>query len=206
MANLIIKSSADNLVLQGSDASPAITVGATGTTTFAENATFSGTANNLGTVTAGTLGSAVAFPTGMILQKKISHKCGQMTTTSTSFASFDTDLRVSMTAVQTNGKYIIHFHSARVDHNNSSGIGYTTLFTSTNGGAYAEHPDSHSTNGFGIINSGEYYDHMGWAVGYTASITAGQTIIFEPYAKTNSNTFMIANNTLVSLTVEELQV
>ena len=41
MANLIIKSSADNLVLQGSDASPAITVGATGTTTFAENATFS---------------------------------------------------------------------------------------------------------------------------------------------------------------------
>ena len=67
MANLIIKSSADNLVLQGSDASPAITVGATGTTTFAENATFSGTANNLGTTTAGTLGSAVtgdAFKNG----------------------------------------------------------------------------------------------------------------------------------------------
>ena len=37
MANLIIKSSADNLVLQGSDDSPAITVGATGTTTFAEH-------------------------------------------------------------------------------------------------------------------------------------------------------------------------
>ena len=55
MANLIIKSSADDLVLQGSDASPAITVGATGTTTFAENATFSGTANALGTVTSGNL-------------------------------------------------------------------------------------------------------------------------------------------------------
>ena len=55
MANLIIKSSADDLVLQGSDASPAITVGATGTTTFAENATLSGTANNLGTVTAGNI-------------------------------------------------------------------------------------------------------------------------------------------------------
>ena len=37
MANLIIKSSADNLVLQGSDASPAITVGATGIATFAEH-------------------------------------------------------------------------------------------------------------------------------------------------------------------------
>ena len=59
MANLIIKSSADNLVLQGSDASPAITVGATGTTTFAENATLSGTANALGTVTAGTLNSTI---------------------------------------------------------------------------------------------------------------------------------------------------
>ena len=62
MANLIIKSSADNLVLQGSDASPAITVGATGTTTFAENATFSGTANNLGTIS-----SATTFPAGHII-------------------------------------------------------------------------------------------------------------------------------------------
>ena len=59
MANLIIKSSADNLVLQGSDASPAITVGATGTTTFAENATLSGTANVYG---AGT------FPTGSVVK------------------------------------------------------------------------------------------------------------------------------------------
>lgn len=59
MANLIIKSSANDLVLQGSDASPAITVGATGTTTFAENATLSGTANNVGTVTAGTIGTGV---------------------------------------------------------------------------------------------------------------------------------------------------
>jgi hypothetical protein len=67
MANLIIKSSADNLVLQGSDASPALTVAADGQTTFAENATLSGTlgvtgnttlsgtANNLGTVTAGNI-------------------------------------------------------------------------------------------------------------------------------------------------------
>jgi len=59
MANLIIKSSADNLVLQGSDASPAITVGATGTLTFAENVTMSGTANNVGTVTAGTFNSTI---------------------------------------------------------------------------------------------------------------------------------------------------
>ena len=65
MANLIIKSSADNLVLQGSDASPAITVAADGQTTFAEaatmsgNVTMSGTANNIGTVTAGTIETSV---------------------------------------------------------------------------------------------------------------------------------------------------
>jgi hypothetical protein len=57
MANLIIKSSADNLVLQGSDASPAITVGATGTTTFAEECTLANA-----TITSGT------FPAGHILQ------------------------------------------------------------------------------------------------------------------------------------------
>ena len=69
MANLIIKSSADNLVLQGSDASPAITVGATGTTTFAENATLSGTANALGTVTSGNLSNtAIVYPDGFVLQ------------------------------------------------------------------------------------------------------------------------------------------
>ena len=64
MANLIIKSSADNLILQGSDASPAITVGATGTTTFAENATFSGTANVYGQGT---------FPAGHVIQTKCHH-------------------------------------------------------------------------------------------------------------------------------------
>jgi hypothetical protein len=60
MANLIIKSSADDLVLQGSDASPAITVGATGTTTFAENATMSGvTTLANATITAGTFPSTI---------------------------------------------------------------------------------------------------------------------------------------------------
>ena len=53
MANLIIKSSADDLVLKGSGGNSAITVGSTGNTTLA------GTANNVGTVTAGTFNSAI---------------------------------------------------------------------------------------------------------------------------------------------------
>ena len=91
MANLIIKSSADNLVLQGSDASPAITVGATGTTTFAEaatmsgNVTMSGTANNLGTTTAGTLSSGVTFPAGHVI--KVTHKADESAASNVSFSS-----------------------------------------------------------------------------------------------------------------------
>ena len=66
MADLIIKASSNNdLVIQGSDDSPAITIGDTGTTTFAENATMSGTANNLGTVTAGVLNSGVTGGSGL---------------------------------------------------------------------------------------------------------------------------------------------
>ena len=56
MADFIIKSAAgtgNKTLIQGADASPAITIAETGTVTFAENVTMSGTANNLGTVTAG---------------------------------------------------------------------------------------------------------------------------------------------------------
>ena len=73
MANLIIKSSADDLVLKGSGGNSAITVAAAGTTTFAENATLSGTGNSiasLGSVTTGTLSSGVTFPAGHILAQK----------------------------------------------------------------------------------------------------------------------------------------
>ena len=114
MANLIIKSSADNLVLQGSDASPAITVGATGTTTFAENATLSGTANNLGTVTAGSIAggsitSATTFPAGHVLQI-LSTMGGQtdLTTTNTSVsASTAAVLSRSVTTKRINSVFLV---------------------------------------------------------------------------------------------------
>ena len=63
MADMIIKpSSGNSLVFQDEGGDPALTVGTTGNTTLA------GTANNLGTVTAGTLGSAVELPTGATIQ------------------------------------------------------------------------------------------------------------------------------------------
>ena len=65
MANLIIKpTSGGSLILQDEGGSAAISVAAAGTTTFAENTTLSGTANNIGTVTTATFGSAVVGAQG----------------------------------------------------------------------------------------------------------------------------------------------
>jgi hypothetical protein len=85
MANLIIKPSAGgDLVIQGSDASPAITVGTTGTTTFAENASF--TTGNIGTLT-----SATTFPAGHIIQTVSNSIDGDSTNiSSTSYVRRDT--------------------------------------------------------------------------------------------------------------------
>ena len=60
MANLIIKpTSGGSLILQDEGGDAAVTVGTTGSTTLA------GTANNLGTVTAGTIASGVTGGTGL---------------------------------------------------------------------------------------------------------------------------------------------
>ena len=115
MANLIIKSSADNLVLQGSDASPAITVGATGTTTFAENATLSGTANNLGTSTAGTFTSGVTFPsgtgtaTGHVLQSQYAERTATYSnsTPGTDYYKPFSDTDCVITPISTSNKYFV---------------------------------------------------------------------------------------------------
>ena len=86
MADLIIKpSSGNNLVVQGGDSSPAITVGVTGTTTFAENATLSGTANVYG---AGT------FPAGHVVQTIMHVNTSQVT--AISITSFDTTNKMVM--------------------------------------------------------------------------------------------------------------
>ena len=98
MADLIIKpSSGNNLVVQGGDSSPAITVANTGTTTFAENATFSGTANNLGTATAGTLSSGVTFPAGHVIQVKYNSATQQTVTTTSTSWQYHTGLDIPIT-------------------------------------------------------------------------------------------------------------
>ena len=106
MANLIIKSSADNLVLQGSDASPAITVGATGTLTFAENVTMSGTANVLGTINP----TGTTFPAGHIIQTKgdTYAPSGSVDITTTASRVLSTNLEVAITCNSTSNYLLLN--------------------------------------------------------------------------------------------------
>ncbi len=68
MANLVFKpatGAGNKVVFQDRNAADALTIEDTGAITIAGNTTLSGTANNLGTVTAGTLGSGVTGGAGL---------------------------------------------------------------------------------------------------------------------------------------------
>ena len=151
MANLIIKSSADDLVLKGSGGSSAITVGATGTTTFAENATLSGTANNLGTVTAGTLShgttlqgwadasnDGVTFPVGHVIQTVPKNFYGGSTTVSGTTWT-PTYYVFAITPQRNNSKILVNFSvglTATVSASYSDGGGAVALFRDIGGAGY----------------------------------------------------------------------
>ena len=101
MANLIIKPSAGgDLKLQDEGGDDAITVGATGTTTFAENASF--TTGNIGTLT-----SATIFPAGHTLNIATSITSVGATTHSTGTSFTTVDTAVSYTFLLANSKLFI---------------------------------------------------------------------------------------------------
>tara|TARA_Y100000296_G_C5097000_1_gene217906 strand:- start:236 stop:874 length:639 start_codon:yes stop_codon:yes gene_type:complete len=150
MANLIIKSSADDLVLKGSGGNSAITVGATGTLTFAENVTMSGTANNLGTVTAGTIAGgtitgATTFPAG-----HIRYLSESAYTDSTNLTADATLLSNLSTGTFTAGSHIfieVHVGSIYITSDNS-GYGWGIL------GGVSSSTGTASHSGLGAGNSG----------------------------------------------------
>ena len=113
MANLIIKpTSGGNLVLQDEGGSAAVTVSTSGATTFAESITLSGTTNNLGTSTAGTLSSAVNFPAGHIIQTVMYHNATQVSTASTSFSNSNKVVMGTITPQFANSDILLTGHVA----------------------------------------------------------------------------------------------
>ena len=210
MANLIIKSSADNLVLQGSDASPAITVGATGTTTFAEpatisgtlgvtgNTTLSGTANNLGTVTAGsiaggTITSATTFPAGHILQVKGTNANGNWGPISHANEFHLPNQDVTITTKGLNSNYFIVGRFNCDDTNSSTfgcGMSFGHLIGSTLTMLFTAHAHENYTTYAGdkyMVASHQHY--------FSITTAIGTSITFKSYGRFSGSNGSHANNT-----------
>ena len=159
MADMIIKASSNNdLVIQGGDNSPAITVGNTGTTTFAENATLSGTlgvtgnttlsgsANNLGTVTAGSIAggsitNATTFPAGHVIQTTALVEGGTHTQLSTTDNNWqDTVVTASITPRYNNSKVVIFSDFSGFSYNSSGDGGWSCRYKRAISGGATTYP------------------------------------------------------------------
>ena len=103
MANLIIKpTSGGSLILQDEGGDAAVTVGATGNTTLA------GTANNIGTVTAGTIASSVTLPSSAAILQVVSTTKTDTFSISTNHTWTDiTGMSVAITPSATSSKILI---------------------------------------------------------------------------------------------------
>ena len=144
MANLIIKaSSGNNLVVQGADDSPAITVATDGATTFAEqvtvpNITTTGTATGfssaaLGTVTSGDLSNtAIVFPTGHVVQtQSTTTTTGTSGGTSSSYTAIS-GMTLAITPIFNNSKILIYMHTGGMVQNVVNSM-YLIVYGTTTG-------------------------------------------------------------------------
>ena len=213
MANLIIKpTSGGSLVLQDEGGDAAVTVGTTGSATFAQNATFSGTANNLGTVTAGTMGTGITFPSGTrvggTILKNLDHTVAHISS-STNDSYLNTGISGSYAPVKSSSAtyLLVHFRTGMQQYGTNVMMTDCTMNdTDTTTFALGD------GMGTGVYGSGSVYTnrqqgsnneckmftflHNGVATGGMAtssptnltSYTAGTTYYFRMYWQCNSST------------------
>ena len=180
MANLIIKpTSGGSLILQDEGGDAALTVGTTGSTTLA------GTANNLGTTTAGTLSSGVTFPAGHVIQQvsSIYEPTTNIATTSTTFQA--SSLSLTITPTNAANDICMCFHVNGYYIANASANGIIDLQRSINGAAYTQmgalrtfafaHTYSTAANSASIVFTDTNFS--GWTTG---------TIVYKLYYRTDN--------------------
>ena len=154
----------------------------------------------------GTIGTGVTFPTGHILQSVWAGDKSNISTASQDDQPI-TALECSLTARQTDGKFVCIFIAGRVDDNVATGHVAARLYKSENGGAYARVDNPAVSNNESVAFSGNYTGVCAFCYQYTATITAGQNIKFKPYfSSDNDTTLSYMNlNGFMSLTVQEIQ-
>ena len=180
MANLIIKpADGGSLVLQDEGGDPALTVGTTGSTTLA------GTANNLGTTTAGTLSSGVTFPAGHVIQQvsSIYEPTTNIATTSTTFQA--SSLSLTITPTNAANDICMCFHINGFLQSNAGANAIVDIQRSINGGGYTRMGGSNTyafahTYNTNSISTGIVFtdtDFSSWTTG---------TIVYKLFYRTDN--------------------
>ena len=199
MANLIIKpTSGGSLILQDEGGTAAHTIDASG------NHTLSGSTNNLGTVTAGTLSSAITFPAGHIIKGDVLYSNQDLTSIYTSSTSFtNTGIGGSITTVKASSASRLSFHCyIGMCHVDDTRNGETALClrATASSTTYAVGDDlTSSTAGYRhyIRGTGKHHPHYKethYKAGVNTptsltSYTAGQTLYWRYFYRVSAGTF-----------------
>ncbi len=181
MADLIIKpSSGNDLVIQGGDNSPAITVGNTGTTTFAENATLSGTANNLGTIS-----SATTFPSGHV-KNTWYHGCTSASAIAVSTSAW-TSISTSANITITSGNKLVVWYGGAVMATSAKHWGWNIFIDGDEIGS--------TSWGTGITHGTTTYNGWHYFGSHTVyPITSTGTVSCELKLKVGTGTVTVVND------------
>ena len=146
------------------------------------------------------------FPSGHILQSIWSGTATSISTASESPVGISA-LECSLTARQTNGKFLCTLIGGKVDDNTSTGEVAAYLYKDENSGGYGRVDDPTVSTFEAETFTGHFSNPIAFCYQYNATITAGQNIKFKPYFESsNDATLTYINHTgFISLTVQEIQ-
>ncbi len=154
----------------------------------------------------GTIGSSATFPTGHIIQSIWAGTSASISTASESPVAIAA-LECSLTARQTNGKFLCTFIGGKVDDNTSTGEVAAYLYKNENSGGYGRVDDPAVAMFEAETFAGHYSNPIAFCYQYNATITAGQNIKFKPYFESSNDATLTYINHVgfISLTAQEIQ-
>ena len=214
MANLVIKpatGSGNKVIFQNQAGNvAAITVEDSGAIAIAGNATFSGTANNLGTVATMTLptpSATAVYPEGHILQVKGTNSHGAWGPIGHNNEFHLTNIDVSITTVGLNSNFMI-WGRFNADDTNSSlfgmGIGFRYYIGSTETNIVTAH--EHEQYEANTVDSYDVASHQNFLTSLNTGI--GTVVVFRAYGQfnnSNGQSSLNAGGLGQQLTVMEVQ-
>jgi hypothetical protein len=191
MANLIIKpTSGGSLILQDEGGTAAHTIDASG------NHTLSGTTNNIGTATAGTLSSGVTFPTGHTIQTKFAQVAVAIAaiTTSGDNTEVHSGLRIDFTPVASTSKIIFTFHAGNAIAQSADLLVSIRYHTTTNTAPNTDFGNNYTSGDRqGATAQVFTFDHM-----HFENSWSGLRCVSPCYGSSNGNSVCISNSTHVT--------